>query len=149
MLIRAVRRYVILATASRGQSGSPTCFRGTIKSMISVNRLRAIWLSLVVFAFFGGTAAAQSTQPFLQDIKVQTPETTEDPDLVKKISAVSPSTAVHANSSIQALADVDIPGYTGILVQKMDGTNVVEIGNLAAARRKASRAISSLTPSIS
>ena len=97
--------------------------------MISINRLRAIWLSIVVFAFFGGTAAAQSTAPppFLQDIKLET-ETPESVDLVKKTSAVSPSTAAHAVSSIQALADIEIPGYTGILVQKMDGTNVVEIG---------------------
>lgn len=74
------------------------------------------------------TAVGQDAPaPFLQDIKVQPPP--ESPDLVKKTASSSPSNAIHANSSIPVLTDVDIPGYTGILVQRMDGTNVVEIGS--------------------
>ena len=90
---------------------------------------RTIWLCFGVFAVFGIAANGQTSgpQPFLQDIRIQTE--VDSTELVKKTSAISPSTAVHANSSIQALADVEIPGYTGILVQKMDGTNVVEIGS--------------------
>jgi D-alanyl-D-alanine carboxypeptidase (penicillin-binding protein 4) len=75
----------------------------------------------------GSAAYSQSTPPLLQDIKVQTDN---DPStLVKKTSSTSPANAARANSSIPVLADVDIPGYTGILVQKMDGTTVVEVGS--------------------
>lgn len=96
--------------------------------MTRSTRLHAFWSVIGVTTFFVLGAAAQTSapQPFLQDIRVQTE--TESPDLVKKTSSVSPSTAVHAVSSIQVLADVDIPGSTGILVQKMDGTTVVELG---------------------
>ena len=66
-------------------------------------------------------------KPYLQDIKVASD--TNSTDLLKKTSSVSPVTAARANSSIQALADIDIPGHTGILVQKLDGTPVVEYGS--------------------
>ena len=102
--------------------------------MTSISRLKAVWFGFAVFAVFALTATAQTSapQPFLQDIQVQKPESGPS-DLVKTTSSVSPvAGAIHANSSVQALADVDIPGYTGILVQKMDGTTVVELGsNLA------------------
>jgi len=103
--------------------------------MTSISRLKAVWFSLILFAVFTVTATAQTSAPppFLQDIQVQTPASGPS-DLVKMTSSVSPvsSTAIHANSSIQALADIEIPGYTGILVQKMDGTTVIELGsNLA------------------
>jgi D-alanyl-D-alanine carboxypeptidase/D-alanyl-D-alanine-endopeptidase (penicillin-binding protein 4) len=98
------------------------------KSMIIIDRFRAIWLCIAVSAVFAVSATAQNTPaPFLQDIQVQPKD--ESPDLVKKTAISSPSSAVHANSSIPVLTDVEIPGYTGILVQKMDGTNVVEIGS--------------------
>src|SRR5438093_432308 len=103
--------------------------------MTSSIRIRAFWLCIAVFAFLGidGVSAqntgSPSAPPLLQDIKVYSADNSDSTDLVKKTSSVSPVTAVHANSSISTLADVDIPGYTGILVQKMDGTNVVEIGS--------------------
>jgi D-alanyl-D-alanine carboxypeptidase/D-alanyl-D-alanine-endopeptidase (penicillin-binding protein 4) len=97
--------------------------------MTSFTRSKTLWLCLTVFAVFGSTAAGQSApQPFLQDIQVQ--KGPNSADLVKSTSSVSPVTsAVRANSSIQALADIDVPGYTGILVQKLDGTTVVELGS--------------------
>jgi len=91
-----------------------------------------MWLGISVLALAGSPVPGQTTspQPFLQDIQVQTTPNGSSNDLVKSTSSVSPvSTAVHANSSIQALADMEIPGYTGILVQKMDGTTVVELGS--------------------
>jgi serine-type D-Ala-D-Ala carboxypeptidase/endopeptidase (penicillin-binding protein 4) len=103
--------------------------------MTSISRHITVLFSLTVFVVFSVSAAAQTSAPppFLQDIQVQT--TPSGPsDLVKTTSSVSPvsSTAIHANSSIQALADMEVPGYTGILVQKMDGSTVVELGsNLA------------------
>jgi D-alanyl-D-alanine carboxypeptidase/D-alanyl-D-alanine-endopeptidase (penicillin-binding protein 4) len=102
--------------------------------MNSFARIRSLWFSVSIIALLSAGIFAQTPastpEPFLQDIKVATSD--ENPDLVKKISSVSPVTAVHATSSIQALADVEIPGYTGILVQKLDGTNVVEIGSSLA-----------------
>ena len=96
-------------------------------------RIRTLLLSTGLFVFASVVALAQTPntpEPFLQDIKVQTGD--DSANLVQKTSSVSPVAGVHANSSIATLADVEIPGYTGILVQKLDGTNVVEIGsNLA------------------
>jgi D-alanyl-D-alanine carboxypeptidase/D-alanyl-D-alanine-endopeptidase (penicillin-binding protein 4) len=97
------------------------------KSMNRFNRFRTFWLYIAVSVILGSAAYSQSTPPLLQDIRVQ-PDA--DPSaLVKKTSSTSSTGAARANSSIPVLADVDIPGYTGILVQKMDGTNVVEIGS--------------------
>jgi D-alanyl-D-alanine carboxypeptidase/D-alanyl-D-alanine-endopeptidase (penicillin-binding protein 4) len=95
--------------------------------MIRIDGFRTIWAFFGVLVLFSINGAAQSTTPpLLQDIQVQ--NSTDTTDLVKKTASVAP----HAFSSIPALADVDIPGYTGILIQKLDGTNVVEIGsNLA------------------
>jgi len=96
------------------------------------SRFWTVWLSVALCAFVNVTASGQTTSPppFLQDIQVQTAPSGPSADLVKSTSSVSPvSTAIHANSSIQALADIDIPGYTGILVQKLDGTTVVELGS--------------------
>jgi serine-type D-Ala-D-Ala carboxypeptidase/endopeptidase (penicillin-binding protein 4) len=95
--------------------------------MITFNRFRTFWLNIAVSVILGSAAYSQSLPPLLQDIKVQ-PDS--DPTtLVKKTSSTSQSNAARANSSIPVLADVDIPGYTGILVQKMDGTTVVEVGS--------------------
>jgi D-alanyl-D-alanine carboxypeptidase/D-alanyl-D-alanine-endopeptidase (penicillin-binding protein 4) len=101
--------------------------------MTSIYRLRTICLFLGATAVFcfsaqGQSAANSGPQPFLQDITVQ--RDGDSTDLVKKTSSIAPiPAAVHANSSIPVLAEVEIPGYTGILVQKMDGTTVVEIGS--------------------
>jgi D-alanyl-D-alanine carboxypeptidase/D-alanyl-D-alanine-endopeptidase (penicillin-binding protein 4) len=92
--------------------------------MIRIDRFRTIWAFFGVLVVFSINGAAQSTTPpLLQDIQVQT--STDTTDLVKKTASVAP----HAFSAIPVLADVDIPGYTGILIQKLDGTNVVEIGS--------------------
>jgi D-alanyl-D-alanine carboxypeptidase/D-alanyl-D-alanine-endopeptidase (penicillin-binding protein 4) len=97
------------------------------KLMTRFGQIKSSWLSIAVLIIVGVSASAQTSQPFLQDIQVQT-----DPNptsLVKKTSDVAPVLANRANSSYQALADVDVPGYTGILVQKMDGTTVAELGS--------------------
>ena len=93
-------------------------------------RIRKFLLPIGVFALLFVSGSAQTQQgpePFLQDIKVQ-PDP-NNPDLVKKTSSVAPVAGARANTSIAALADVAIPGYTGILVQKLDGTPVVEYGS--------------------
>lgn len=99
--------------------------------MTNFTRLRTVWFGFAAFAVFIISAAAQSSpQPYLQDLQVQKPASGPSSDLVKTTSSVSPvPAAIYANSSVQALADIEIPGYTGILVQKMDGTTVVELGS--------------------
>jgi serine-type D-Ala-D-Ala carboxypeptidase/endopeptidase (penicillin-binding protein 4) len=97
--------------------------------MSRFDRIRTIWLRIGVLILLGAPAFGQTNQqqPFLQDIQVQTD--TSQTDLIKKTSSVSPVTANRASSTYQALTDIDVPGYTGILVQKMDGTTVVEMGS--------------------
>jgi D-alanyl-D-alanine carboxypeptidase/D-alanyl-D-alanine-endopeptidase (penicillin-binding protein 4) len=104
-----------------------------------MNRIFVKWFRLVVSVavFAGGasvfgqaTSTDQSgpqTKPLLQDIRVyQNPTATgEDPSLVQKTGSSAPA-AVHAISRDPVLADVAIPGYTGILVQTLDGDTVVE-----------------------
>lgn len=99
----------------------------------------AVWPCVAVFAvFFAAPASGQTSQPFLQDIQVHR-ETAARPSatpLIKKTGSVAPtnslttSTAVPAASSIKtsfpALADVAIPGYSGVLVESMNGEVIVE-----------------------
>ena len=100
------------------------------------SRSKTIWLSVAVSIFgFAGLSAAQDTKPFLQDIQVQrdTPETAATP-LVKKTSAVDvvkPTTISYSPivTNIPTLENVAIPGYSGILVETLDGEPVVESGS--------------------
>lgn len=96
---------------------------------------KALWLSIAVSIFLNGSAAfGQSTgsgpgsKPLLQDIKIYSEEDLPSAPYIKKTSSVEPA-VVRANSPYATLSDVAIPGYTGILVETMDGTNVVEIGS--------------------
>ncbi len=100
------------------------------------SRTKTIWLSIAVSIFgFAGLSAAQNTKPFLQDIQVQrdTPETAATP-LVKKTSAVDvvkPTTISYSPivTNIPTLENVAIPGYSGIIVETVDGDPVVESGS--------------------
>jgi D-alanyl-D-alanine carboxypeptidase/D-alanyl-D-alanine-endopeptidase (penicillin-binding protein 4) len=88
----------------------------------------------IVPALSQDVPAAQGSQngpqPLLQDIKVVSGENASEADqLIRKTGSVAPVSVVRANSNIPALADVEIPGHTGILVERMDGSNVVEIGS--------------------
>jgi serine-type D-Ala-D-Ala carboxypeptidase/endopeptidase (penicillin-binding protein 4) len=99
--------------------------------MNSYTRIRTFLLCIGLFASIGAVSNAQnSPSPFLPDIQVKTTDPTVD--LVQKTSSVTPVNANHPISSVPALADIEVPGYSGVLVQKLDGTTVAEIGsNLA------------------
>lgn len=99
---------------------------------------------MIVVAIFGGNAIfGQGTtsgnggpqmpaRPLLQDIKIAASSTPDaDDGLVKKTGSSQPM-AVRANSYDPVLADVVIPGYTGILVETLDGKTVVESASNAA-----------------
>ncbi len=90
----------------------------------------AVLISLFGVAAFGQTGS----QPLLQDIKVHkepAPETSSTP-LVKKTGSAAPgavSTAPYVKTSIPVLAEAVIPGYSGVLVETLDGNVVVESGS--------------------
>lgn len=94
----------------------------------SALRLCSVFLSIVVFTAIGANAQPTYTRPttsptprpYVQDIQVVTPNQSDSTKLVTKTSSVSP---VSANATIN---DVAIPGYSGILVESLDGKTVVD-----------------------
>ncbi|HQU83835.1 MAG TPA: D-alanyl-D-alanine carboxypeptidase [Pyrinomonadaceae bacterium] len=101
---------------------------------------KSLWLSVAFLLLFSWTSTetfsqsvyskpAPSSKPFLQDIQVKnenpatvSPSPSSTP-LVKKTAKVTP---VVPNAAYSALGEVDIPGYTGILVETLDGKPVVD-----------------------
>ena len=78
------------------------------------------------------TSSGPAQKPLLQDIKIYKDDDDSSDPLVKKTSSVAPVIPNRANSSDPVLADVEIPGYSGILVQTLDGKTVVENYSSAA-----------------
>ena len=97
---------------------------------------KLLWISLVfVTACLAGSA--QTAAPFLQDIKVYnaTPGLVASATpLVRKTGATTPSAAPavapptisSVRTMFPALAEVAIPGYSGIIVETLDGKTVIE-----------------------
>lgn len=82
---------------------------------------------------FSGTANAQTAPPpLLQDIKVAKDGDQRSgsggPSLVQKTGSTmpAPAPANPVRTLFPALADVDIPGYSGVLVESLDGKVVIE-----------------------
>ena len=105
--------------------------------MTRITQRMSVALLAAVLTFLGSTSLfAQSSpqspeggpapKPLLQDIKVYHGDDNSSDPLVKKTSSVTPVVANRANSPYPVLSDVDIPGYSGILVQTLDGKTVVE-----------------------
>lgn len=105
---------------------------------------KSVWLGVVLALFVGSTVSAvgqtptkPTQRPLLQPITVQTdkpktsqptnvkPQTSATP-LVKKTGDSQPLTPVPRKTSFPALAEVDIPGYTGILVENLEGNIVLD-----------------------
>lgn len=116
-----------------------------------MNRLtkkKALWLSVAFTLLFSWTTTnsfgqpvyskptspAPTPKPLLQDIKIYQENSNKSVDpLIKRTGSVASSTAPanvaaprSMNSAYPALADVAVPGYTGILVETMDGKPVIE-----------------------
>jgi serine-type D-Ala-D-Ala carboxypeptidase/endopeptidase (penicillin-binding protein 4) len=93
----------------------------------------AAWhaLSFATLLFAAGVSG-QTARPFLQDIQVQSdpaPVVSATPLVKKTGSASSLAPAGSASSvrtSIPVLAEVAIPGYSGVLVESLNGETVVE-----------------------
>lgn len=93
---------------------------------------RAIGLSFVfIFALVSTSfvAQAQSTRkPFLQDIPIKRARTAPTPPLVKGTTSSKPTnrpSAPNRVTSIPMLADVAIPGYSGVMVESERGNIVM------------------------
>lgn len=85
------------------------------------------WL-FAVFAFAFASTNAQDRAPLLQDIQVQKAVPSSTP-LVTLTGSSEPTAPVVRNpirTMFAALQQVDIPGYSGVLVETMDGKVVAE-----------------------
>ena len=87
----------------------------------------------VAIVIFGGTIFGQivsspgPSKPLLQDIKVYDGSETATTPFVKKTGSAEPLAGSRvARSSIAILAETAIPGYSGVLVETLDGDVVVE-----------------------
>ena len=105
------------------------------QSMFNFHRTGTLGLSFVVLFGTAIPAAAQTPKPFLQDIQVhrEEPKPTATP-LVQKtasVDEVKPAAISHSpiNTSIPLLQNISIPGYSGIIVEKLDGERVIETGS--------------------
>ncbi|MGQ0541536.1 MAG: D-alanyl-D-alanine carboxypeptidase [Blastocatellia bacterium] len=98
----------------------------------------SLWSCIAVFGFAGvADVSAQQAPPLLQDIKVyrEEPAPSATP-FVKKTgsstvsgSGVAAASANPIKTSIPALGELAIPGYSGILVETIGGETVVESGS--------------------
>lgn len=89
---------------------------------------------LVVLAGFSTASIAQPGTPLLQDIKVynttptpaaKSPQPVSTP-LVQKTASAAPVVSNAIRTMFPALSEVDVPGYSGIIVETLDGKTVVE-----------------------
>jgi len=110
--------------------------------MTRICRSKTNWFSIAVLIFSGVAAfgqTAQNSRPLMQDIQVyrEAPEPSATP-LIRRTGSVTAKSgdvvapgSVSSNpikTSIPILADAVIPGYSGILVESLDGNVVVESG---------------------
>ena len=89
-------------------------------------------VSAITLLMSGIGFGQSSPAPLLQDIKVvkdgYSAKASATPSLVQKTGSVSPAPAPlnPVRTMFPALADVAIPGYSGVLVESIDGNVVVE-----------------------
>lgn len=120
------------------QMGTPTTIAVKYgEKMISMLKKKALWLGLFTLIAFVSTANtnAQSTvskpAPFLQPITVKTPQpqvnnpASAPTSLIKKTTSVLPTNAT-PDIVNPASSEMMIPGYSGILIETLDGKIVKE-----------------------
>ncbi len=99
--------------------------------------LRSTLLTLFILSLSAVSFAQPGKSPMLQDIKVPREENTElrssnyspapsATPLVTKTSSSSPANLGAIRTLFPALAQAQIPGYSGILIESLDGNVVVE-----------------------
>jgi D-alanyl-D-alanine carboxypeptidase/D-alanyl-D-alanine-endopeptidase (penicillin-binding protein 4) len=100
---------------------------------MNITKNKAFWL-FAAFAIWisstGDVFAQTKTKPLFQDIPVVQPNNSKPlptaTPLVTKTGSSNSTTTVSRKTSIPALMDVAIPGYTGILVESAEGNVVLE-----------------------
>jgi D-alanyl-D-alanine carboxypeptidase/D-alanyl-D-alanine-endopeptidase (penicillin-binding protein 4) len=110
--------------------------------MTTLFRSTGAWLIAVAMTSLFTLPHTAQTKPLLQDIRVVSskPAPPEAPSLVQKTGSVVASPGAPSNAVrtlFPALAEVTIPGYSGLLVESMDGNVVIE-SNADAAFNPAS-----------
>ena len=114
-------RKAVLSTKSSAHKSMKTAIRNTVNWF---------FFSAFILLSTGITFGQGSPSPLLQDIKVvrDNPQASGTPKLVQKTGNASPVPAPlnPVRTLFPALADVSIPGYSGVLVESMDGNVVVE-----------------------
>jgi len=138
MIQKASKIYVTILEASTLLAVVERIFLG--QPIRFVNKILARPISIIALMFFAvwQTVEAQSApvKPFLQPLAVEgqaAPQPTPD-DLVKKTSSADivrpePISYFPIRTSIPALENIPIPGYSGVLVETLDGEVVVESGS--------------------
>jgi D-alanyl-D-alanine carboxypeptidase/D-alanyl-D-alanine-endopeptidase (penicillin-binding protein 4) len=105
--------------------------------MPTSRRKNYLWYSFAILVFGLSIPVAAQTRPLLQDIQVVRTETKPLPastPFIKKTSSVDivqPAAISFSpiNTTIPVLENYAIPGYSGILVETLDGEKVVESGS--------------------
>ena len=97
----------------------------------STSKLYSAFVVPAIIFLFAGLSFAQNISPLLQDVKVVHDNTGPFPSatpLIQKTGSVTP--AAPTKSSVRtlfpALAEVSIPGYSGVLVESLEGNIVLE-----------------------
>lgn len=96
--------------------------------MIVIRRIGNLALLLTLLCAAAIPAFSQtSPAPLLQDIKVYSGRPTPSPTpLIQKTGSSTPAVPSTIRTSIPMLAELEIPGYTGVLVESLDGKTVME-----------------------
>ncbi|MEO7539542.1 MAG: D-alanyl-D-alanine carboxypeptidase [Pyrinomonadaceae bacterium] len=99
--------------------------------MTRIIKININWLAASAILFvFSGLNFAQTKAPLLQDVVVPSQTYSARPSstpLVQKTGIVTPvATSSGVRTLFPALAEVSIPGYSGILVESLDGGVVIE-----------------------
>ncbi|MFN0277397.1 MAG: D-alanyl-D-alanine carboxypeptidase [Pyrinomonadaceae bacterium] len=106
--------------------------------MTTSARKTSNWLIVALMLLTAGFGFGQGAPPLLQDIKVVkdnfSAKPSGTPALVQKTGSVFPApvTLNPVRTLFPVLADVTIPGYSGILIESMDGNVVIETNSSAA-----------------
>ena len=105
--------------------------------MPTSRRKTYLWYCIAILVFGVSIPVAAQTKPFIQDIQVVRTEAQPLPastPLVKKtasVDIVTPTVSSHSPivTTIPVLENFSIPGYSGILVETVDGEKVIESGS--------------------
>ncbi|MCW5959536.1 MAG: D-alanyl-D-alanine carboxypeptidase [Pyrinomonadaceae bacterium] len=85
-----------------------------------------LFTALIAIGFVLPTELRAQQKPLLQPIVVVTDKTAAIPTATPLIKKTGVSSPIARKTSIAALSDVNIPGYSGVLIESLDGRVVVE-----------------------